>query len=231
MEQLKGWDRNKLVHGNPKIQNAGPPLNTLNLRTITSNIAILLMIITIGGKLQSALKGLGPQNWQPHWVFAFLIAVTEVNVINIWISVFKNPDIETLAFRKKVSEELINNPYWFEESAQEACRERLSGSGIGHSLIALPPNCRFQGTQIVPSDIRYPQRKCTVYWRKCRDYCSCSPETIICHCCLPNHRIEMGMEMQEANWTQHPGFQPFQGPFLLLENKTLHRQHVYHTKA
>ncbi len=41
--------------------NAGLPSNTLNLYTITSSIAMLLMIITIQGKLQSALKGLGLQ--------------------------------------------------------------------------------------------------------------------------------------------------------------------------
>ncbi len=42
--------------------NAGPPSNTLNLCTITSNIAMLLMLITIGGKLQSAWNGLGLQS-------------------------------------------------------------------------------------------------------------------------------------------------------------------------
>ncbi len=37
-------------------------------------------------------------NWWPHQVFALLIAVTEVNVIKVWINLFNNLDIRTLVF-------------------------------------------------------------------------------------------------------------------------------------
>jgi len=136
-------------------------------------------------------------NWWPHRVFAFLIAITEINVLKVWTNIFHHPDIGTIEFRKKLSEELINNPYLLEEGAQEARQDRRSAYGIGHNHLALPPYSKFQGTKIVPSDTRYPQRKCVVCKRKCRDYCSCSPGTILCNRCFPNHLLVAVHEMQE----------------------------------
>ncbi len=62
-------------------------------------------------------------NWWPHWVFAFLIAITEVTVIKVSINLFKNADIGTFISWKRLSEELINIPYLLKE-----CSGSLSGA-------------------------------------------------------------------------------------------------------
>jgi hypothetical protein len=137
-------------------------------------------------------------HWWPHRVFAFLIAITEVNTIKCWVEIVGNEDIGTLGFRRALSEELINNSYLMEESAEDARRERRAARGIGHTLISLPPFRRFHGSRIVPSTTRYPQRSCSVCKRKCRDYCSCSPGTMLCNRCFPNHLVETEMQMQAS---------------------------------
>lgn len=134
-------------------------------------------------------------NWWPHRVFAFiLLAITEVNVMKAWVNILGNPDNQTLHFRKILAEQLVNNPYLAEESAEDARQLRRSARGIGHNLITLPPFSRFKGTKIVTSKTKYPQRSCSVCKRKCRASCSCTPGIMLCNRCFPTHLVEMEIQ-------------------------------------
>ena len=83
--------------------------------------------------------------WWPHRIFAFLLAITEINVFKAWIECFGHEDAGTLSLRKTLAEELINNPYLMEENAHQARTECPAACGIGHNLMALCPFCKFQG--------------------------------------------------------------------------------------
>ena len=83
------------------------------------------------------------KTWSTHWwpnrVFAFLIAISEVNTLKAWTNIYQNPDMETLDFRKQLADELINNPFLAEETAAEARGTRKSARNSGHELLSLPP--------------------------------------------------------------------------------------------
>ena len=112
------------------------------------------------------------------------------------LEILGNDEIGTLGFRRALAEELINNQNIMKENAAEARRERRAARGTGHTLMSLPPFHRFDGSRIVTSETRYPQRTCSVCRRKCRDYCSCTPGTMLCIRCFPNHLVETEMQMQ-----------------------------------
>jgi len=135
------------------------------------------------------------KTWSTHWwpnrVFAFLIAISEVNTLKAWTNIYQNPDMETLDFRKQLADELINNPFLAEETAAEARGTRKSARNSGHELLSLPPKKKWCGAQMVDSQSLYPCRKCVKCGRKSRDYCSCTPGTTLCRYCFPDHRIQV----------------------------------------
>ena len=85
-------------------------------------------------------------NWWPNRVFAFILAISEVNVIKTWVNIYGNKDVGTITFRKMLANQLIQNPYLMDENMEETQKNRPSARGIGHNLVSLPPFSRFKGT-------------------------------------------------------------------------------------
>jgi Transposase IS4 len=120
-------------------------------------------------------------------VFAFLLAITEVN-INLANSYFYTKEtVGSLDFRKQLARALINNKYLRQETPEGARRSKRRVSGKEHELLTLPKNRKFLADRVVPSAMAYPQFKCHDCQKKRRTYCSCSPGIIRCSDCYAEH--------------------------------------------
>jgi Transposase IS4 len=128
-----------------------------------------------------------------HRVFAFLLAITEVNVFLAWKYFNNDPDKEyegMLDFRKAFAEKLIYNDYLVKEAQASPESRRRSKRKTGtddHELISLQKKTKFSKTLIVSSVANYPQFKCFGCERKVRTYCCCSPGTHRCIHCFAKH--------------------------------------------
>ena len=133
-----------------------------------------------------------------HRVFAFLVAVTEVNCFQV-ANYFYNKNIDSmLEFRKALSKELINNKYLDGDEAEmtphELRRSRRNNNGEPHELPSLPKKTKFSRTNIVASVSNYPQFKCNNCNLRVRTYCKCSPGTYRCSKCFVKHYATAGSE-------------------------------------
>ena len=63
-----------------------------------------------------------------------------------------------LDFRKSLSHQLIENDYFDQEAESQHHRSTRIPEGIGHGLMSLPPFKKKLGSQMVPSDTKYPQK-------------------------------------------------------------------------
>ena len=129
------------------------------------------------------------QYW-PHRVFAFLLAVTEVNVNLILMNIYDTEATEQLVFRKILAKELINNDY-LSGSSDNVVRTRSRRREIVHQLQNLPKNKKIKNGRVVESKMAYPQRKCHYCPRKIRTYCRCNPSIAVCDRCIAIHINEV----------------------------------------
>ena len=129
------------------------------------------------------------QYW-PHRVFAFLLAVTEVNVNLILMNIYDTEATEQLVFRKILAKELINNSY-LSGSRDDMVRTRSRRREIVHQLQNLPKNKKIKNGRVVESKMAYPQRKCHYCPRKIRTYCRCNPSIAVCDRCIAIHIDEV----------------------------------------
>jgi hypothetical protein len=113
--------------------------------------------------------------WWPHRVFAFLLAVTEVNVMLASVHFGGYTKSSTLNFRKRMSNELIFNPYIPQKDNGEPRRSPRNEATRTHSLRTLPRGKKFSGPEMVDSKTDYPQAGCRSCKKKVRTYCMCSP--------------------------------------------------------
>jgi hypothetical protein len=137
----------------------------------------------------------GTKRWANR-VFAFLLAVTEVNVLLASIKLYgeKYPGGQ-VEFRKKFAKELINNPYFEAEAEARPRRSERNQEQPSHRLVHLPRKSKFAGTQIVGSKCDYPQFACRGgCGKRVRTYCFCSPGTIICNDCFVTHTVNCDAE-------------------------------------
>ena len=63
-----------------------------------------------------------------------------------------------LDFRESLSHQLIENEYFDQEAESQCRRSPRIQEGIGHGLMSLPPYKKILGSQMVPSDSKYPQK-------------------------------------------------------------------------
>ena len=61
-----------------------------------------------------------------------------------------------LDFRKSLLHQLIENEYFDQEAESQHRRSTRIQEGIGHRLMSLPHYKYFLGSQMVPSDLKYP---------------------------------------------------------------------------
>jgi hypothetical protein len=120
-------------------------------------------------------------------VFAFLLAVTEVNVMLASVHFAGYGKTSMLNFRKLLSLELMNNPYIPKEDDGGPRRSPRNETARTHSLRTLPRSKKFLGSEIVHSNMLYPQAKCRGCKKKVRTYCVCSPGVVRCDDCFAQH--------------------------------------------
>ena len=89
--------------------------------------------------------------WWPNRVFAFLLALTEINCLLVWVNILKHDPIETLEFWKMLAKELINNPYRKEEVQKKQTSAQLAGM-LQHGLVHIPrrKNSKGQNLSLLP---------------------------------------------------------------------------------
>ena len=125
------------------------------------------------------------QDWSRR-PFAFLLAMTEVNVKLASEHCGGCEDKEMIAFCKQFAQELINNAYLKTEAAEphsSACWHKE----MDHVVISLPCGDKFCGTEMVVSKSSYPQASCIRCHAKTRSYCKCSPGIHHCQHCFFEH--------------------------------------------
>ena len=104
----------------------------------------------------------------PNQVFAFLMSITEVNCY-LAESYFTSRKSESmLDFRKSLSHQLIENDYFDHEAESQCHRSTRKQEGIGHGLMSLPHFKKHLGSQMVPSDSKYPPKKRNFAEERCR---------------------------------------------------------------
>jgi Transposase IS4 len=110
----------------------------------------------------------------PNRVFAFVLAVTEVNVFLASNYFFKGNHDAMLDFRKKFANAMIDNVYYKQEKAAEVAstptspkkRKRKSPRRLFHEYKTLPKNTKFFYGEFAESTMKYPQFKCVGCFRK-----------------------------------------------------------------
>jgi hypothetical protein len=128
-----------------------------------------------------------------HWtkrVFAFLLAITEVNVMLAMKFFYKKAKTNMIEFRKEFAEMMIYNKYLLEERLAMNSPVRRSKRlciETDHDLLTLPKKTKFYKTTIVESKTEYAQNQCSGCKKKTRTYCRCSPGLYRCKTCYAKH--------------------------------------------
>ena len=81
--------------------------------------------------------------WWPNRVFAFLLAVTEVNVSLGMVEFCGNAPTSQIEFRKKLADVLINNEYFNEEDNKTPAKKAKKQRTSVHSYCMLPKGGKF----------------------------------------------------------------------------------------
>ena len=130
-------------------------------------------------------------------VFAFLLAITEVNIyLYLRWKIWRNVDEENVPtlhqFRKRLAFALIDNQYIIVEKAEAAVTRSTKPSD--HKLRRCPNFAKtyMDGRWILSAKSMYQQYRCR--GRGCkkmvRTYCECSPGVWMCNDCYSNHCYE-----------------------------------------
>ena len=127
--------------------------------------------------------------WWPNGVFAFLIAVIEVNTYLAAVHLYGYDKMEQLSFWKLLAKELLFNPY-LKEDKKGAATKRKKQQQAANEFRMIPRGMKFSGPHLVQAASDYPQRRCIDCGKKVRTYCKCSPGTHLCNLCYPTHVIE-----------------------------------------
>ena len=131
-----------------------------------------------------------------HRVFAFLLAITEVNTF-LSERYFNGADYgdggaSILAFRKLFSGDLIFNEHLSEkEEEQIRSSERIRKKST-HDFASLPAYKKFKGALMVDADSQYPKRTCFCGRQKSRAYCPCTPGVYQCMDCCSTCLLDLG---------------------------------------
>ena len=163
--------------------------------------SIVLMITTIWG---TTLETTWKTSWWPNRVFAFLLAITEVNVFCAYKYFFwahnnqseEYEDPTVFSFRNILAEALIENEILEKEKSVDdnikRASKRLKKQSVDvHKLVTAPPFAKyFDGRSwVCKAGKKYQQyvcrsKDCKIY---IRTYCTCSPGVWICQECFVRH--------------------------------------------
>ena len=151
-----------------------------------------------------ALETTWKTSWWPNRVFAFLLAITEVNVFCAYKYFFwahnnqseEYEDTTVFSFRNILAEALIENEILEKEKSVDdnikRASKRLKKQSVDvHKLVTAPPFAKyFDGRSwVCKAGKKYQQyvcrsKDCKIY---IRTYCTCSPGVWICQECFVRH--------------------------------------------
>jgi hypothetical protein len=123
-------------------------------------------------------------------VFAFLLAITEVNVKMAMEHFGRSEKRPMLTTRRLIAEALINN-HNIEQERTGRTIMNLRPVLVRHTLMTVDQFRRWNGRKFVKSKTRFPQRRCGGCKKKIRTYCACSPNKGICQACHCHHILEL----------------------------------------
>lgn len=126
------------------------------------------------------------KRWENR-VFAFLLAVTEVNCLLCHKYFDKNDELSTLSYRKLLAKELIDNKYYVNDAVDSVRRSKRKSVNLDHEHLTLPPFKKFSGMNLIKHSMAYPQFKCISCQKKVRRYCRCTPGVFRCVECYASH--------------------------------------------
>ena len=126
--------------------------------------------------------------WWPNRVFAFLLALTEVNVSLVMVEFCGNDPTSQIEFRTKLADVLINNKNFNEEDDKTPVKRQRNNE---HQFIptACSPKGKIHDGQMAKAKSAYPQHKCTSCTCCTHGYCKCSPGIYRCNECYMLHLI------------------------------------------
>jgi Transposase IS4 len=135
------------------------------------------------------------ENWATKtWenrVFAFLIAITEVNLCLVSHYFDGNKELSQIEFRKLLAKELIYNKYIQQEAEDGLQRSKRKSPNMDHEFLTLRVFTKFLVDKIVKANMKYAQFKCTDCTKRIRTYCRCSPGIMRCIECYAVHIREI----------------------------------------
>lgn len=124
-------------------------------------------------------------------VFAFLLAVTEVNIFLADNFFFNGAHSCMLGFRKLFAYALIFNKYYSNTESESISPTHRTRRQSAHHLITIPPYKKFrQDGVLIKTGTQYNQRKCQDCDRRVRTYCNCSPGVHRCADCFSIHCVD-----------------------------------------
>jgi hypothetical protein len=130
------------------------------------------------------------KTWE-HRVFAFVLAITEVNVM-LAGQYFDNDSTDSqVEFRKKLANALIYNKYMHQEEFQINRRSKRKSVNLDHMHMTLPNFKKFVGNVMTAVSMKYGQYKCSSCPKKVRTYCICCPGKMLCVECYASHVREV----------------------------------------
>jgi hypothetical protein len=132
--------------------------------------------------------------WWPNRVFAFLLAITEVNCQLAMKHFYGTEYKSTLEFRKAFAEALIKNSHLQEEEQDQQDQLRRSPRNVApseHGVFRLPVGKKFFGAHVVDAKSRNPQCRCITCKKKTRTSCRCSLGVYRCVQCILKHVEEV----------------------------------------
>jgi Transposase IS4 len=144
------------------------------------------------------------ETWVTHrWenrVFAFILAISEVNA---WLAfrafVWKGgkDSLTLLQFRRKLANELLNNPFITRESCCDEATHKSKRARVWltHNFCTAPNHAKkyVGGRWDCSAKTQYPQYVCNTHGcsARIRTYCLCSPEVYRCKDCHGSHLMQV----------------------------------------
>ena len=133
------------------------------------------------------------QRWACR-VFAFLLAITEVNVYLVFKSMVYVGDLASflpdhVQFRRKLAWQLIDNQ-WLPKDDVVGASEDRGLPGVQHDICSAPPHATEYRNRKWRLGAKAPYQQYTCRWpecaTRCRTCCPCTPGVWLC----PSHVVE-----------------------------------------
>lgn len=159
-----------------------------------------------GSSIPSIEDAWQTKQW-PHRSFAFILGVTEANVMHAYNFLHPAKTMDLATCRKALSWYLVHNPFIVDDHLSRQDDDDDDGNADSdegdhnsslHGLVAMKPHSKYdRGSKSIVLDPSYPyqcQRRCkscpldaTGRHRRTSTYCICNPAVALCRDCFAKH--------------------------------------------